>query len=384
MRYTLLSAARRLALIATTAASIGAQAVTVTQIASGDNNKGLSDSSLWGEEVSPENDYVSTKNIFVSSVAASQAAGKNTFNGKSLTIGVVGGAAPVVQNYSNGTAADKIANITGEGGLILANGSWKTRYGRTQIHRIKAEAGGITVTSPTTAPFAFGNIGTRCGGIIDLSSKLKGADTTGILVVSTPCSDSGYAGYPIILEVSGDATDYLGSVVVSNTTVGGAEFRLSGSASYFGGSIIMRNGTTFVPEIETSIAALTLESGAKMSLAAGMTLTVRDSLSVEGGPVQVTLDGAPSATVDAVTRYALITMPATSACTEADFSVANAGTTYTTVPDVYMEVNGETKTLYAAYYPRLDLQATNNSSTDSAVTNGIYWPDPRKRDHRIY
>ena len=375
MQHILLSATRRLALIATAAASIGVQAVTVTQTANGTNAKGLSDSSIWGEEVSSENDYVATKTIYVSSDANARAAGKNTFNGKSLTIGVIGGAAPTVNAYSAGITDNNIANITGEGGLILANGSWKTRYGGTQIYCIKAEVGGITVTSPATVPFTFGNLGNRCGGVIDLCSKLKGVDTTGILVVSTPCSESTYAEYPIVLKASGDATDYLGSVVVSNTTVGGAEFQLSGSASYFGGSITMRNGTKFVPEIETSIAALTLEDGAELSLTAGKTLTVRNSLSVEGGPVPVTLDGAPSATVDAVTRYALITMPATSVCTEADFSVANAGTTYTTVPDVYMEVNGETKTLYAAYYPRFDIQANNNSGTDSAVTNGIYWPD---------
>ena len=373
--FNLSTSAKRLATLIAAAACIGAQAVTVTQVAGGDNKKGLSDSSLWGEEVSSDNDYISTKTLYVSSDTTAQAAGKNTFNGKSLAIGVVGGAAPVVQNYSNGTGDTKIANITGEGGLILANGSWKTRYGGTNIHRIKAEAGGITVTSPATAPFTFGNITTRCGGIIELCSKLKGADTTGILVVSSPGSDASYTGYPIVLEVSGDATDYLGSVVVSNTTVGGAEFRLSGSASYFGGSITMRSGTTFAPKIATSVAALTLEAGAKLSLAAGETLTVRGSLAVEGGPVPVTLEGAPSDTVDAVTRHALITMPSTSACTEADFSVANAGAGYTTAPDVYMEDDGETKTLYAAYYPRLDMLANNNSGTDSAVTNGVYWPD---------
>ena len=377
--------------------AMNANAVVVNQVANGNNDKGLSDSALWGEDPDPENDYVAVK----SSLYVSSTQSKNTFNGKSLTIGVVGGAAPTIYNYSSGSAEARVANITGAGGLILANGVWLTRYGGDTISYLKAEAGGVTVTSPASAPFKFGNYTTRCGGTIDISGKLRGADTSGLIVESVPCTETKFAGYPVILRINGDATDFLGSVVVSNTSSGGAEFRLSGSASYFGGSITIRDGATFHPEITTSVGSLSLEqgatlqmdagnaltvgslaidSGATLSLVAGNTITVNTALAVEGGPVQIALSGAPSEVVSEVTRMALIIMPASSACTEADFSVPNYGSSVYTRPKLVMRMDGDTKTLCAEYYPIVTLTANNNVgrtdyTTASAVTNGSFWSD---------
>ncbi|MBQ6915515.1 MAG: hypothetical protein IJQ65_07325 [Kiritimatiellae bacterium] len=363
-------------LFASVAFAMHANAIVVKQTVNGNNDKGLSDSTLWGEAPDSTNDYIAVK----ASLYVSSSQNNNTFNGKSLQIGVVGGAATIVYNYANGASENRIAKITGEGGLALANGSWLTRYGGTTISYVKAETGGITVTSPASAPFRFGNYTTRCGGTIDLYGKLSGASTTGILVKSDPCSDADFANYPVALRVNGDVADFLGSVVVSNSSSGGAEFRLSGSASYFGGSVLVRAGATFAPEITTSVNQLSLESGAALSLVAGGTLAVRTSLSIENPPLALDVSGLPSSDVIEVTRYALITMPASSVYTEADFTLPNYGSSTCTAPDLKMEVNGNTKTLYATYYPVVTLVVRNNTAigdteAESAVGVGSYWSD---------
>ena len=308
----------------------------------------------WSETVADPStrDYLVNNNLFFFTTSG------ETVNARSLTLGEVDGTAGNFYAYYSATFQNE--------GIIFANGEVYPRASQDTF------SGKATFTSPASAPYRFHGTGYRPVGFT-IAGNAYSAATAGILAYS-----QGTNGFH--LTFSGDTSAYLGSVVITSeyNSAGvayGAELRLSGSASTFGGSIVVRDGATFRPQITTSVGSLTLDPGSSLSLVAGNTLTVRTALTVTDGPVQVVLSGAPSADVNAVTRYALVTMPASSACTEADFSVPNYGSNYRTAPHLYMETSGETKTLYAVYYPNITLEKNNNSSSVSAVTNGTYWSD---------
>ena len=314
----------------------------------------------WSETVADP----STRDYMVNSGRTFYTSNGEVINAKSLTFGVVGGTTGNFYAYYNATFNNN--------GIIFAKGSCYLNKSSVNLD------GKVSFTSPASAPFVFYGSKDRDRGIT-FPKSVSAPATAGILAYSRETNT-------FFVTFSADASAYLGSIVVTSRynsagVASGAEFRLSGTASYFGGSITVRDGATFRPQIATSVGSLSLEPGSSLSLVAGSTLTVRTALTVTGGPVPITLSGAPSAEVDAVTRYALVTMPAGSACTEADFSVPNYGSNFRTAPHLYMETSGETKTLYAAYYPTVTLETKNNgtsigdTTTESAVTNGAYWSD---------
>ena len=340
--------------------SLGARADGyVTLTANSSTSKGFAGAS-WSETV----DDPSTRDYLAAGGYTFYTTQNEVINAKSLTLGIVGGSECIFFAYYSATFNN--------GGVIFANGEAYPRASQDTF------SGKTTFTSPSTAPFRFHGTNYRPVGFT-FAGDVHSIATAGILAYS-----QGTNGFHVTF--SGDTSDYLGSVVITSRYDGagapyGAELRLSGSASTFGGSIVVRDGATFRPQIATSVGSLTLDPGSSLSLVAGKTLTVSAGLDVNGGPVPIALSGAPSAEVAEVTRYALITMPADSACTEADFSLPNYGSNFRTAPHLYMETSGETKTLYAAYYPTVSLTTKNNgtgigdTATGSAVTNGAYWSD---------
>ena len=284
-------------------------------------------------------------------------------NAHSLTLGIVGGTECKYFAYYSATFNNE--------GIVFANGEIYPRASPDMF------GGKATFISPESAPYRFHGTNHRPVGF-EFKDDVHCAAGNGILAYS-----QGTNGFHVTF--SGDASDYLGSVVITSQynkagKAFGAEFKLSGTASSFGGSIIVRDGASFYPTITTSVKSLVLESGAALSLVAGNTLTVRTSLTVEGGPVPIALSGAPSAVVSDVTRHALITMPVASTCTEADFSLPNYGSSVYTKPKLVMRTSGDTKTLYAEYYPVVTLDKNNKgaiggTTVESAVTNGTYWSD---------
>ena len=331
----------------------------VTLTKSSSTSKGFAGAD-WSETVADP----STRDYLVNNSRIFYTTSGEKVNARSLTLGEVDGTAGNFFAYYSATFQNE--------GIIFANGEVYPRASQDTF------SGKATFTSPASAPYRFHGTNYRPVGFT-IAGDAHSAETAGILAYS-----QGTNGFH--LTFSGDTSSYLGSVVITSqyTSAGapwGAELRLSGSASYFGGSITVRDGATLCPLIATSIGSLTLDPGSSLSLVAGNTLTVRTALTVTDGPVQVALSGAPSADVNAVTRYALITMPASSACTEADFSVPNYGSNFRTAPHLYIETSGETKTLCAAYYPTVTLTVRNNGSgigdttTESAITNGTYWSD---------
>ena len=325
----------------------------VTLTKSSSTSKGFAGAD-WSETVADP----STRDYLVNNSRIFYTTSGEKVNARSLTLGEVDGTAGNFYAYYSATFQNE--------GIIFANGEVYPRASQDTF------SGKATFTSPASAPYRFHGTNYRPVGFT-IAGDAHSAATAGILAYS-----QGTNGFH--LTFSGDTSSYLGSVVITSqyNSAGvayGAELRLSGSASTFGGSIVVRDGATFCPQITTSVGSLTLDPGASLSLVAGNTLTVRTSLTVEGGPVPIALSGAPSATVGEVTRYALLTMPTESDCSASDFVVANEGTSYTTAPDVYIADDGETKTLYAAYYPRISLESNNDSSSVSAITNGSYWSD---------
>ena len=314
----------------------------------------------WSETVADP----STRDYLVNNNRIFYTTSGEIVNAHSVTLGEVGGTAGNFFAYYSATFNND--------GIIFANGEVYPRASQDTF------SGKATFISPASAPYRFHGTGYRPVGFT-FAGDAHSAATAGILAYS-----QGTNGFHITF--SGDTSDYLGSVVVTSQydnagAAFGGELRLSGSASYFGGSIVMRDGTTFKPQIATSVGSLTFDEGSSLSLIAGDPLTVRTALTVSGGPVPIALSGAPSTEVAEVTRYALVTMPAGSACTEADFSLPNYGSNFRIAPHLYMETSGETKTLYAAYYPTVTLTVKNNGSgigdttTESAITNGTYWSD---------
>ena len=313
----------------------------------------------WSETVADP----STRDYLVNNSRIFYTTSGETINAHSLTFGEVGGSACTFFSYYSATFNNE--------GVIFANGEAYLRASDVNL------SGKTTFTSPESAPFRFHGTYYRPKGYT-FKGDVHSASGNGILTYS-----QGTNGFFVAFQ--GDTSDYLGSVVITSQydrtgAPWGAELRLSGSASYFGGSITVRDGATFKPQIATSVGSLTLDEGASLSLTAGNTLTVRTALAVNGGPVSVTLSGAPTTTVGEHTRYALIAMPANSPCTETDFDLPNAGSDRYTAPHLYMETVGDVKTLYAAYYPIVTITKKNNGSngntaTGSAVTNGTYWSD---------
>ena len=352
----------------------------VTLTAKNNYNTGFA-GAAWSETVEDPStrDYLAAGGYMFYTMSA------EIVNAKSLTLGIVGGTECDYYTYYSATFQNN--------GIIFANGQARLNATAPTL------SGNATFVSPASAPFRFFGTNKNDNRGFVFSGDVHSAATAGILVYANTHTD-------FYFTFSGDTSDYLGSVVVtSNYDTAGAplraEFRLSGSASNFGGSITIRDGAKFHPTITTSVKSLALESGATLlmdagntlavgslaieggatlSLVAGKTLAIITSMTVNGGPVPVALSGAPSSEVKEVTRYALITMPADSACTEADFFVPNYGSNFRTAPHLYMEVSGETKTLYAAYYPTVTLTERNNAgigdiTTGSAITNGAYWSD---------
>ena len=331
----------------------------VTLTKSSNTTKGFANAD-WSETV----DDPSTRDYLVNNERIFFTTSFETVTAHSLTLGEVGGTAGNFWAYYSATFNNE--------GIIFANGEAYPRASEVEF------SGKATFTSPESAPYRFHGEGWRPRGFTfngDVHSDIG----KGFLAYSQLTNG-------FYIAFTGDTSDYLGSVVVTSQydSAGaplGSALRLSGSASYFGGFIVMRDGTTFNPQITTSVGSLTLDEGSSLSLVAGSTLTVRTALTVNGGPVPIALSGAPSAEVAEVTRYALITMPADSACTEADFSLPNYGSNLRTAPHLYMETSGEMKTLYAAYYPTVSLTVKNNGSaigdttTESAITSGTYWSD---------
>ena len=330
----------------------------VTLTANSNTSKGFANAS-WSEMV----DDPSTRDYLAAGGYTFYTTQNETINAHSLTLGIVGGTECIFFAYYSATFKNE--------GVIFANGEV---YPRASPDTFSGKA---TFTSPSTAPFRFHGTNYRPVGFT-IAGDAHSAETAGILAYS-----QGTNGFYVTFK--GDTRDYLGSVVITSQydrtgAPWGAELRLTDSASYFGGSITVRDGATFSPQIATSVGSLSLEPGSSLSLVAGSTLAIRTAFTVTGGPVPITLSGAPSSAVASVTRYALITMPSSSVCTTADFSVKNAGASYTTAADLFMEDNGETKTLYAEYYPVVALKTKNSSTTSnvtasSAVTNGAYWAD---------
>ena len=189
-----------------------------------------------------------------------------TVPAKSLTIGVVGGTAGLL------SVPYEISFAEGAAGLVLANGTCQTRYnGARKI------AGTVTVTAPAETPFVFndisihdGNKPYRDGCGIEMPGILSGASTVGIEVV-------GYTN-GCVLNVSGDASAYYGSVVLRASDAFGASkpsayLLLTGAA--FGGSVTCTSNTSFrtaAGTSECSVRSVTLQRGAKISLAAPLTV----------------------------------------------------------------------------------------------------------------
>ena len=204
----------------------------------------------WSETVADPStrDYLVNNNLFFFTTSG------ETVNARSLTLGEVDGTAGNFYAYYSATFQNE--------GIIFANGEVYPRASQDTF------SGKATFTSPASAPYRFHGTGYRPVGFT-IAGNAYSAATAGILAYS-----QGTNGFH--LTFSGDTSAYLGSVVITSeyNSAGvayGAELRLSGSASTFGGSIVVRDGATFRPQITTSVGSLTLDPGSSLSLVAGNT-----------------------------------------------------------------------------------------------------------------
>ena len=345
----------------------------VRLIANSDTTTGFAGENIWSETVEDP----STRDYLVSGKPVLKTASEEVVNAKSLTFGVIGGAKGTYFVYYP-------VSFMGSGGVIFANGLCHIRATSVYI------GGKATFSSPASEPFIFH--GGYRNKFLAFTNDVHAAESSGILVYSAVADgDSSNGPQPFALEFRGNAEDFCGSVVVTSqyTSAGTpvtASFVLSNKASYFGGSVTVERDAVFKPMIATSIDALTLRNGALLNLKAGEKLTVRTALKVEGGPVPVTLEGAPNQSVAELKRYDLIEMPADCECSVDDFQVKNNGSSNYTQPWLKMELSedGTTKTLYALYHPVVKLtkdEENNFSATDpmgaSSVTNGTFWSDEK-------
>ena len=343
----------------------------VRLIANSDITAGFAGGNIWSETVKDP----STRDYLVSGKYILKTASEEIVEAKSLTFGVINGAKGTYHVYYPVT-------FKGEGGVVFANGLCHIRA--TTVY-IKGKA---TFSSPASDPFIFHG-GYRDKALV-FSNDVHAAKSSGILVYSAVADgDSNNGPKPFTFDFRGNSEDFLGSVVVTSqyTSAGTpvtASFSLSGKASYFGGSVTVGKDAVFKTTIATSVDALTLRQGALLNLKAGEKLTVRTSLKVEGDPITITLDGAPSSAVTELTRYELITMPVDCECLKENFIVKNNSTSNFTQPWLKMELSedGLTKTLYALYHPVVKLEKDEEecfSASDpmgaSSVTNGAFWSD---------
>ena len=240
-------------------------------------------------------------------------------------------------------------------------------------------SGTARFTSPATAPFLFYGSSSRSPRGFTFADKVYADSKCGILAHS-----KGTNGFYVAF--SGDASEYCGSVVVTSQydKVGkpwSADLIFKGDASRFGGSVVLEDGATVKAEIDTSVGSLTLKKGSAIELTSETTLEVRDSLVIEENAL-IKLTGGPKSIVSELTRYALIVMPASSECSIGNFTIEDDSTSYYTKAKLELinSEDGETKTLYAVYFPAVDNILNNapskeNPIPESAETEGKYWSD---------
>ena len=294
---------------------------------------------------------------------------------RSLTFGLVDDTAGTFFAYYS-------TMFSGSGGVVFANGLCHIRATDVNI------GGKASFVSPAKKPFIFH--GGYRDKTLSFTNDVHSPASAGILVYSAVADgDSKNGPQPFTFAFKGDASDYLGTVVVTSqyNSAGSpvkATFALDGSASYFGGSVTIMKDAMFYPRIATSVETLTLCDGASMKMNAGHKLTVRAALNIEKRPFTITLSGAPASRVSEIVRHDLITMPADCGLVADDFFVENNSSSVMTIPWLKMEksADGKTQTLYAQYSPFVKLLKDEEdaiSYTDryapSSVTNGGYWED---------
>jgi hypothetical protein len=395
LRKTLMAASSLLFLLPAFAEDEGP--VVLTESASYKEGFGFA-TAKWSKEV----EYPSTTDYLVTNGKTFSSAHKEmSIPARTITFGEIGGGKGIYRAYYG-------VEYTGSGGLVFANGECWTHLAETIIDIPNA---GLTIKSPKEKPFLIYSDGYR-GGVLKFNGFLKGAEGCGVIVHSGFYNES-EGIKPYRLEFTGDVSGYLGSMIVTSRydlagSVIPMTFTLSGSATYFGGSLTFDHGAVFKPTVNTSVDSLlmkngstldlsnvsgfevrgnltidegvainlkdginlklgsltlkdgvdfdfslvsglevgdfTLEEGKELDIRAGSTLAFGNAFNLSELPCRINLKGAPTSEVKEVTRYALIKLPAESTLTADDFVIANKGTEVAVQPFLSMVSDEDGKT----------------------------------------
>lgn len=170
-------------------------------------------SKYWGDGQSDDHpnadtDYVLDHGKYLR--LASTASGYQTFPGKSLRIGTVGGTSQMIIQSTSDYPTQQFS-VGGEGdGLVLANGSMQRWAGNKSSCGF---AGKITVTSPATAPFAL--VTAKPETYWYFTGKLVG-DANACLVLKLDSEANIENRTAQALHLLGDSSDYFGTIEMKN------------------------------------------------------------------------------------------------------------------------------------------------------------------------
>ena len=331
----------------------------------------------WDPQIAPNSEAAATNHYLHANGQEMRTWIKSmTFNGKSLTLGVVGGKTGTITECAT---ASGIVTTYANDGLIMANGAYYRPSSRNQEGTI---VGKMKVVSPASKPFSIYSIGNSVGGHLRFVGPWTAASDA-VLKISAGATN-------FFVKMVGDLTAYEGTISLQSTG------RLLVGSTTMPGTITMAAGTTFGVEHETNaftVANLAINGDVDWFLPAHATNETAGTVCVTGtfaqaGIATVKLSAIPKA----ATGAARVKVPVLSlgpdcagALDATKFAFALPSFVAHLDLDPAFELSEDGRTLYFTCKPAVLLvkadkddnssAEVNNDIYTSAMTNALAWSD---------
>ncbi len=332
----------------------------------------------WDPQIAPNSEAAATNHYLMANKSSMRTWVNNmTFNGKSLTIGIVGGNSASIQECA--TKAGVVTTYANDG-LIMANGSYWRPSSRNNEGTI---AGKMKVVSPSSAPFTIYCVnGGAEGGHLRFIGPWTAASDTALKITAGNTN--------FFVKMVGDLTAYEGTIRVQDTG------RLLVGTTTMPGTITLAAGTTFGTESATdefTVANLAINGNIDWFLPAQATNEQCGTVCVTGtyaqtGIATIRMSTIPKAAPNAArVRVPVLTLGpnCTGSLDETKFACELPAALSHLALEPEFELSADGRTLYLSCNPVVLLvraDKADNSSAEvnndvytSAMTNALAWSD---------
>ena len=334
----------------------------------------------WNPQIAPNSEAAATNHYLMANKNSMRTwVSSMTFNGKSLTVGVVGGNSASIQECA--TAAGIVTTYANDG-LIMANGSYWRPSSRNREGTI---VGKMKVVSPASAPFTIYCVnGGAEGGHLRFVGPWTAASDAMLKITAGNTN--------FFVKMVGDLTAYEGTISLRNTG------RLLVGSTTMPGTITMAAGTTFGTEFETNsftVANLSINGDVDWIMPAHATNETAGTVCVTGtfsqtGIATVKLSAIPKAAAGAA-RVKVPVLSLGPDCTgtldETKFAFGPPENLAHLDLDPMFELSADGRTVYLSCRPVVLLVKADPDQNDkfdinsdvytSAMTNALAWSDGR-------